>query len=87
MILEEGGITQNVIEAFPGHCVQFMQKAQGLVNHVKVLKAEEEEAAHWAEMWERSQIWRIFCKMMIWLINITGNRTNRFICSTQKHRL
>ena len=25
------------------------------MNHVKVLKAEEEEAAHWAEMWERSQ--------------------------------
>ena len=32
-----------------------MQKAQGLVNHVNVLKAQEEEMAHWAEMWERSQ--------------------------------
>ena len=55
MVLEEGGVTEHVIESFPGHCVQFMQKAQGLVNHVNVLKAQEEEMAHWAEMWERSQ--------------------------------
>ena len=53
--LEEGGVTERVVEEFPGHSVQFLKHGESLVKHLGLIKAKEAERVHWKNMWERKQ--------------------------------
>jgi len=49
MIDEEGGLTDEVCEAFPGHALQFRRHAKERANDIALKKAKEKEMEYWKE--------------------------------------
>jgi len=55
LILDEGGITEKVIEEMPGHVVRFGKHGEDLIGRVKLMKAKADEKDYWREQWQRMQ--------------------------------
>ena len=51
-VLEEGGVTNDVINEFPGHAARFGRHAEELVTRQKVLELKEKEINKWAALYE-----------------------------------
>ena len=49
MIDEEGGLTDEVYEAFPGHALQFRRHAKERANDIALKRAKEKEMEYWKE--------------------------------------
>lgn len=49
LVLENNGITEEVVDEMPGHAAQFGKNAQYLVNTLALQRAEKEEMEYWKE--------------------------------------
>jgi len=49
LVLDNNGITEDVVDEMPGHCVQFGKNAQYLVNTLALQRAEAAERIYWVE--------------------------------------
>lgn len=55
MIKEEGGITEDVFEAMPGHAMAYSKHAKALVAEMKLTEIKKKEMAYWQEQYQRRQ--------------------------------
>lgn len=55
MIKEEGGITEDVFEAMPGHAMAYNKHAKALVAELKLTEIKKKEMAYWQEQYQRRQ--------------------------------